>query len=179
MTDGVNTSHFIMKPDYLSGPSEFWISNDDTDGDGVADTEIFSVHRSAQSSYRNPLTGDEDSVPFGDNPQQIDYEDFWPRYKVDFYYNYSHNPLAHNWLQYPVTPSTPANKNSNLVHVCEAARNQQVQIFTVGFETTADSTATMKKCASSHAHHFEADGQNIDQVFAAIARSIQKLKLVN
>ena len=35
-------------------PSEFWISNDDTDGDGVADTEIFSVHRSAQSPSSHP-----------------------------------------------------------------------------------------------------------------------------
>ena len=58
-------------------------------------------------------------------------------------------------------------------------RAENITIYTVGFETSVNSTAIMKQCASSDSHHFDVDGDSIDDAFAAIARNIQKLRLMN
>lgn len=179
MTDGVNTTSYALKDDYYDGMSDFWVSDEDYNNDGVIDDEIVSVYRHSQDRYRNPANGQWSDDPFGTNPVQLDYPTLWNRFNVSFFSNDWNNSQAHNWVQYPINQNNQANKNSNLVHICAAAQDEQVQIFTIGFETTGSSTATLKNCASSHAHHFDAGGDDIDVVFSAIARSIQKLRLVN
>lgn len=179
MTDGVNTTSYSLKDQYYDGMSEFWVSDEDYDNNGTIDEEIVSVYRASQNKYRNPANGQWSNSPFGTNPVQLDYPTLWDRFNVSFYSNDWNNAEAHNWIQYPINQDNEANKNSNLVHICAAAKDETVQIFTIGFETTTASTAVLKKCSSSDAHHFDAQGDDIDEVFAAIARSIQKLRLVN
>ena len=170
MTDGENTSHTELKDEYYSGLSEVFLDND---------TGMISVYRQSQNNYVNPITGGTQSDPWGTDPRQLDFVELWERFGTDFYDNSQNNSGAHTHLPNPVYQSTPANKNSNLVHVCQAVNDKAVTIYTVGFETTTSSTAVLKKCASSHAHHFDVDGNSIDDAFAAIARDIQKLRLVN
>ena len=179
MTDGVNTTSYALKDDYYDGLSEFWVSDEDYNNDGVIDDEIISVYRESQNRYRNPENGQWSYSPFGSNPVQLDYPTLWNRFNVSFYSNDWNNSNAHSWTQYPIDQNNQATKNSNLINICGAARDEQIQIFTIGFETTSSSSATMKQCASSHAHHFDAEGDDIDVVFSSIARSIQKLRLVN
>lgn len=177
MTDGVNTSSYHLKDGFYEGKSNFWVGLQD-DGMGNV-TEVISVYRESQDQYINPMTGAWSDEPFGEDAYELDYTEVWNRWKVDFYQNGQNNAGAHNWISAPFSAEDNATKNANLVAMCEAVRDQNVQIYTVGFETTTSSTSTMKKCASSHAHHFDADGGSIDDAFAAIARSIQKLRLVN
>jgi len=179
MTDGVNTTSYSLKDQYYDGMSEFWVSDEDYDNDGTIDEEVVSVYRASQNQYRNPKDGAWSNTPFGTNPVQLDYPSLWDRFNISFYSNDENNAGAHNWIQYPINQDNEANKNSNLVQICAAAKDEQIQIFTVGFETTNASTAVLKKCSSSAAHHFDAQGDDVDEVFSAIARSIQKLRLVN
>lgn len=178
MTDGENTLDYQLKPGYYSGLSEVFY-DDDANGDGVLDDPAISVYRKSMKNFVNPMTGGTQSTPWGDDPRQLDFVEVWEMFGTDFYNNGQNNSGAHNWLPNPVNQTAPATKNADLVAICAAARGENVTIYTIGFETTVASTAVMKKCASSHAHHFDVDGGSIDDAFAAIARDIQKLKLVN
>jgi len=183
MTDGENTVSYALKDEYRSGPSDFWVGETTGPGDPQesysGSGEVISVFRHSQTNYINPFNGQISASPAGVNPRQLDYVELWERYGTDFFDNSVNNNNAHNWLPNPVNETNGANKNSNLVHICEEARDEAITIYTLGFETTTASTAVMKKCASSHAHHFDVDGNSIDDAFAAIARDIQKLRLVN
>ncbi len=183
MTDGENTVSYALQDEYRSGPSEFWVGGTTGPGDPLesfpGSGEVISVFRKSQQNYINPFTGAITPNAVGVNPRQLDFVELWERYGTDFYNNSVNNNQAHNWLPNPVNETNGANKNSNLVHICEQARDEAITIYTLGFETTTASTAVMKKCASSHAHHFDVDGNSIDDAFAAIARDIQKLRLVN
>jgi hypothetical protein len=70
-------------------------------------------------------------------------------------------------------------KDAQLLATCNAAKAEGITIYTIGFETSASSAATMRSCASSPAHHFDANGLNLSDAFSAIAREIAKLRLIN
>ena len=159
-----------MKDEYFSGPSGFYYD---------AATGAVSIYSKSLGKYLNPLTGATNATPIGTAPYQMDYVELWKRFNTDFFDNSKNNKNAHSWLPNPVNETAPANKNSDMVQICAATKEKYVEVFTIGFETTVSSTAQLKKCASSHAHHFDVDGGTIDDAFAAIARDIQKLRLVN
>ncbi len=83
-----------------------------------------------------------------------------------------------SWLDAGSSHDT-STKDTHLDAICTAAKDQGITIFTVGFETSDRSNGVMANCASSLAHHFDADGTNLTEAFAAIAREISKLRLVN
>lgn len=178
MTDGENTYNYTLKDAYRSGPSEYWY-DDDANGDGNKNDPVISIYRSSNNKYRNPLTGAEKYTPYGDNPWQLDWVEVWQMFGTDFYDNSQNNSAGPNWTGNPVNQTSPSTKNANMIEICTAAKAQNMIIYTVGFETTTASTTVLKQCASSDAHHFDADGDNIDDAFASIARSIQKLRLIN
>ncbi len=65
-----------------------------------------------------------------------------------------------------------------LSQLCGAARERGIIIWTVGFEVGARGAQVMQDCASSPAHYFAVEGLEIADAFAAIARQINKLRLV-
>ena len=66
--------------------------------------------------------------------------------------------------------------------ICQAAKNQGVVVFTIGFdlvgEANADTRKELEDCASSEAHYF-AVGVDIDQAFRSIAATIQRVRLTS
>ncbi|TVS04056.1 MAG: hypothetical protein EA407_05155 [Rhodobacteraceae bacterium] len=61
---------------------------------------------------------------------------------------------------------------------CDMAKQNGVVIYTIAFETNTQGQDEMRNCASTPNHYFNAVGGELDQVFAAIAASIQALRLV-
>ena len=185
MTDGENTYHRQLKSGYYDGMSPIWYSND-RNGNGYTGDEVFSVYRDSTNTYRDPIRGYNSSSPYGAGATQLSYPDLWNSYNTDFYANGRYfasggywNDDGHTWLENPVEQFGSTTKNANLLNICAAARAENITIYTVGFETSVNSTAIMKQCASSDSHHFDVDGDSIDDAFAAIARNIQKLRLMN
>ena len=84
-----------------------------------------------------------------------------------------------SWLPNQGSQYGNATKNARLQTMCNAAKAENITIFSVGFEVTTDSAAVMRACASSPAHYFNATGLDLSAAFAAIAREISKLRLVN
>lgn len=68
-----------------------------------------------------------------------------------------------------------ANARLSLLHVCQAAKDNGVVVFTIGFYLT--NTTDMRNCASSASHFFDVRGTGISLAFEQIAMAIQKIKL--
>ncbi|MEC3860244.1 Tad domain-containing protein [Mesobacterium sp. TK19101] len=64
-----------------------------------------------------------------------------------------------------------------LQQACDAAKAQNITVWTIAFETTSHGEQVMRQCASSSAHYFEADGTDLSSIFAAIGRSIKQVRL--
>ena len=67
--------------------------------------------------------------------------------------------------------------DDRLSRVCEAARDEDITIFAIGFEAPAAGQAAMRDCASSIAHYFAVEGIEISDAFQQIARTINQLRL--
>ena len=82
--------------------------------------------------------------------------------------------LASGWR----TQITSRNNNAaDFESACDLAKENNIVIFTIAFETNTQGQNEMRNCASSPGHFFNANGLDLDDAFAAIAASIQALRL--
>lgn len=70
---------------------------------------------------------------------------------------------------------------NGLQSVCNLAKDDNVIIFTIGFDIAAGSIAEtdLESCASTDSHYFDVTGASLNDAFSAIATTITKLRLVN
>ena len=80
-------------------------------------------------------------------------------------------------LLFPKKKYTAEYGDALLDDICDAAKEQNIIIWTIAFENTAHGANVMRQCASSPAHYFNAQGTELSDVFYSIARSINQLKL--
>ena len=167
MTDGENTSQYVLKEPYRSGPSPIWID---------PDTQHLSAYDADTDQYYHQETNDWHAAPDGgadDNAVQMSFPEFWAAYNVDFYEE------AFNFLPRPTNVYNNGAKNTRLDSICTAAKGQGIEVYTIGFETSSSSSLVMKNCASTDGHHFDVTGLNLSAAFESIARDIHQLRLTN
>lgn len=165
MTDGENTSQYVVDDGYQSGLSPIY---EDPDNGNM------SAYRASTNSYKWVRDGNWHATADGgaDNDAvQLDYAEFWQNYNVDFYEE------AFYFLPDIVDRYGYGAKNTRLNLICNAAKAQDIEVFTIGFETSSASNAIMQSCASSVSHHFDVDGLDLDDAFNSIAREIHELRL--
>jgi hypothetical protein len=68
--------------------------------------------------------------------------------------------------------------DNNLRDICDAANDQNILVFAIGFEAPAGGQAVMQYCATSDAHYYDVDGIEISDAFDSIARTINSLRLI-
>ena len=68
-------------------------------------------------------------------------------------------------------------KNTRTAAICDAAKANDIIIFTIGFEAPSAGLSVLRDCASSESHFFDVDGLEISDAFSSIASSIRKLRL--
>ncbi|MDU9003515.1 TadE/TadG family type IV pilus assembly protein [Sedimentitalea todarodis] len=72
-------------------------------------------------------------------------------------------------------------KNSRTERICDVAKDNNIIVFTIGFDAPSGGVDILKYCSSSDAHFFEVkrdtDGEKIRIAFSSIASSIRKLRL--
>jgi hypothetical protein len=64
-----------------------------------------------------------------------------------------------------------------LSNICQAAKDEHIVIWSIGFEVTDHGANVMQDCASSPSHFFRVEGVEISEAFEAIARQINQLRL--
>lgn len=89
--------------------------------------------------------------------------------------NFVSNPFS--WSSWYYQRYSPGGGDYLLQQACNAAKSQDITVWTIAFETSSHGEQVMRQCATSSAHYFEADGADISSVFAAIGRSIKQVKL--
>lgn len=185
MTDGINTTQWVMASKYKNGASHAWSS---------ADGKTVAFKHGNQWYY--PETGNWSSNGPGDNNTRVNlsYPELFARYTVNWhaaaYAKMTGNWLDQllwtngitDWLGNLLTPGlnstvSPGEKDNRLDAVCGAAKTDNVRVYTIGFEVTKHSEQVMEDCASSKNYAYLATGLNITQVFEQIASDISKLRL--
>ncbi len=68
-------------------------------------------------------------------------------------------------------------KDTRTRAICEEAKDENIIVFTIGFEAPSRGQEVLEDCASSPAHYFDVDGLEITDAFSSIASSIRKLRL--
>lgn len=68
-------------------------------------------------------------------------------------------------------------KDNRTSDICNAAKDANIIVFTIGFEAPSHGDDVLEDCASSPAHFFNVQGLQIDEAFSSIASSIRKLRL--
>ena len=175
MTDGKNTTQYYMLPPYRDGLTDVWRHQ----------SGKYSVLHGGEWYY--PHDNSWHDEPYkdtnGNSSTRLTYPELNARAPLHF-------NAAHNWAgilgytaadaqwHYGVMNShNNYYKNQRLDRVCKAAKEQGIVVYTIAFEAPSDGQRVLEKCASSDAHHFDADGIEISDAFVSIASSISKLRL--
>lgn len=92
------------------------------------------------------------------------------------FYDFPRNPEGGESNQnYQNKDTGPDHAKASLRKVCQAAKDNGVIVYTIGFYLS--DTTDMRNCASSESHFYNVRGSGISLAFQAIANNIQNLKL--
>jgi hypothetical protein len=127
-----------------------------------------------------------ESVTVVDEPgsaELLSYPELWAfttlkRNVKDNYYPWMNDSEAYNDWYYGVRSYVDsAIKDARTKAICDAAKAEQIIVFTIGFEAPYGGRTVLQDCASSDSHFFDVDGLEISDAFSAIASSIRQLRL--
>ncbi len=188
MTDGENTSQYQLREDRRSGFSDVYY-NADADRYsiriGSTPNEYFWVHN---STWRDHAYGE--GTNENGSAQRLTYPELFAFNTLK--YNRSHNfqpayvslyggagagMAANDWYN-NLRQYVPAGaKDDRLQAICSQAKDNEVMIYSIGFEATTNGENQMRACASTPSHFFDVNGVEISSAFQAIAASIAQLRL--
>lgn len=94
-------------------------------------------------------------------------------------YNYADMSNAWaTWYQAAFSAINGTVKDQRTKHICDAAKDEGIIVYTIGFEAPRSGERVLQDCASSDGHFFDVNGLEIEDAFSSIASSIRKLRLV-
>ena len=177
-----------MSPYYREGDGDIlaeWEEPGNRDGNGGSNEDWYNVTR---KNWKN--TPELPNV-------QLSWLDAWASMPVSrrayslYHQTYNASDFYDNYTDFTNGPMEHINattKEDRMDRICTAAKNEQVVIFSIGFEVTDSSAAVMRACASTPNHFYrvgedvaEDDDErlDIDEAFASIANQINQLKLTH
>lgn len=182
MSDGANTTEFRIGDTYGTGPSpmmevatgaasflHYLASTDGSQYYSVADDVWISA------AVFNALST---TLPTYLGTRQMDWPEAWGNMSTTYYNNVMNDAGPSNDFL-GGTARNGSEADPLMLNSCAAAATEGVTVYTIGFEMSASSVETLRDCASSVSHFYDANGTQISEVFGAIATSILKLKLTN
>lgn len=98
----------------------------------------------------------------------------WSKYPLYWFLN-NHN--VGSWDNWRYLKYSSAQADGFLNNICEAAKNNGIVVWSIGFEVTDYSAGVMRDCASTPSHFFRVEGVEISDAFEAIAKQINQLRL--
>ncbi|GKY88705.1 Tad domain-containing protein [Sinisalibacter aestuarii] len=207
MTDGANTTQYYLHDGYRSGPSGVWRTNDKVSSGSYwgGSDYVYSIYNPSRDEYyiKHPyddaIDGEYLDHPYGTGTYQACSQSWngwrWVTTCNDvtepgngaMQYTFPQLWEVKTWAWYeqfsflgdPGTSIGTSGKNDRLLDICDAAKARNIQVFTVGFETSYGDRAVLRDCATSDGHYFDVNGLDLTDAFASIAREISKLRLVN
>ncbi len=112
---------------------------------------------------------------------ELSWPDVWmttTRYKIyDMYRDNLGSSFAYDWYYDAVSSVGSSTKNTRARALCDAAKANNVIIFTIAFEAPDAGKTLLQACKSDDGAYYEATGTEIVDVFASIGSSIRNLRL--
>ena len=121
---------------------------------------------------------------------QLTWPEVWQRISIYYladniiYKAYDSSSTRNKWR--PGSTSNPevntyvySAKDDQTRALCDAAKAQDVRIYTIAFEAPWQGQQLLSQCASSDASHYEVEGLDIEDAFSGIVQSINKLRLTH
>ncbi|NVO24811.1 TadE/TadG family type IV pilus assembly protein [Donghicola mangrovi] len=195
MTDGENTSQYDLRDVFKSGNSDIWV---DRRGNGYLGDDRFSYNFSAYNSsttyFRERFKTSDISYRYRSSPDggssadRMTYPEAFARWGTQAiawkffeqpYYD-GKAPVEAFYNQYYAYEEkvNAAAADARLNTICTVAKNNDIVIFTVAFEAPEAGQIALKNCASTESHYFNVEGVEIEEVFSAIGRQINQLRLI-
>lgn len=173
MSDGQNTSQYVLNDEYRSGASTVW--HDPGSGNR-------SYYRSSTNTYYWYSNGTWNPQPEGGvSAVNISWPDLLNEMSVKYYAsNYKAEAIGGDYNVYKnemYTWVSGAEKNTRTSAICQAARDQGITVFTIGMDTYGQGDATLLDCAGVAARFYDVQSTEISTAFEAIARQIYQLRL--
>jgi Flp pilus assembly protein TadG len=85
--------------------------------------------------------------------------------------------IGKSWSDIERVYSTASQADTQMTNSCASAKNNGVVVYSIAFEAPQNAQDLLKECATSNNNYYDVDTTDIASAFAAIAVSIQKLKL--
>ena len=182
MSDGANTTEFRIGDTYGTGPSPMMevATGASTFLHYLASADGSQYYSVADEAWISDTEFDalSTTLPSYAGTRQMDWPEAWGNMSTTYYNNVINDAGPSNDFL-GGTARNGAEADPLMLDSCAAAANSGVTVYTIGFEMNASSVETLRDCASSVSHFYDANGTQISEVFSAIATSILKLKLTN
>lgn len=201
MTDGRNTSQYYIREDYREGDSPIWYNReedffsvyveqyDEYYWPDTGDWEDHAYGNQAAITYCSKYRRNGSCKKWKTIPPEpgeafaIEYPDLWAhvameRHVEEFYEPWMYDDYAWDDWYYDVRGYVDSStKNTRTSRICDAAKDEGIVVFSIGFEAPSSGSAVLEDCASSDSHFFDVNGLEISEAFSSIASSIRKLRL--
>ena len=193
VSDGENTDQHMLNPSMRTTTSDIWYNED-------ADT--FSVYQSnGNPNYWWPHDNSWQDHPYGNgnsrcttkgskttcveeaepgNAVQLTYVDLLNLVSLEYIENniFTQSPSAYGqWEGKAFSKKNAVAKDQRTKHVCKAAKDEGVIVFSVSVDAPASGQDVLKNCASSDSHYYEAPAVELTDAFTSIASSVRMLRL--
>ncbi|WP_319824354.1 TadE/TadG family type IV pilus assembly protein [Thalassovita sp.] len=112
---------------------------------------------------------------------RLTYPELFNRVSLAWNAEYNYADMSNAWGTWYTAAFSKINstaKDQRTKHICGAAKDAGIIVYTIGFEAPKDGLKVLRDCASSDGHYFDVDGLEIEDAFSSIAASIRKLKLI-
>ncbi|MGR3615706.1 MAG: pilus assembly protein TadG-related protein [Paracoccaceae bacterium] len=201
MTDGQNTSQYYINEDYRTDDSPIFY-NADENFYSVYVQQYDEYYWPSTGDWEDHAYGNQEAVTYCKKYRKngtckkwttvppepgeafaIEYPELWAhvameRHVEQFYEPWMYDDYAWDDWYYDVREYVNSStKNTQTSRVCDAAKDEGIIVFTIGFEAPSSGKAVLEDCASSDSHFFDVDGLEISEAFSSIASSIRKLRL--
>ncbi|WP_296761733.1 vWA domain-containing protein [Sediminimonas sp.] len=195
MSDGENTNQYKLNPSLRDGNSDVWYNADARKYSVLKDNSFYWPHDDnwhdhpygngtyeecgwRKSDWNWNYVCEEQTEP--GTAVRLTYPELWAQTSLAWNARYNYEFSSGAWGEWYNSAYTYVNataKDQRTNHVCDAAKDQGVIVFSIGFEAPNRGERVLERCASSPSHYFDVDGLEIEEAFTSIAASIRKLRL--
>lgn len=217
MTDGENTSQYLLNPSMRTGDSPVYY-NEEEDRYSVYQSSGNANNSNSDESFYWPHVDEWYDHPYGNGTYEecvttygqksykkrgsgggststttctdvdepgtavrLTFPELFNRVSLAWNATYNYADMSNAWATWYQAAFSSINgtvKDQRTKHICDAAKDEGIIVYTIGFEAPNSGQKVLKDCASSDGHYFDVDGLEIEDAFSSIASSIRKLRLV-
>ncbi len=159
--------------DWDTGPNpEFWFHA--VSYDGITNTYGWR---------KNPYDGNQGGGNNG--ATQMTWPEVWAEIPPEYFSDevlYEMESLTfneRNTYEWAIDSKGKSTKDSRFDSICEAVKDEDVIVFSIGLEVSSSNASRLASCATTPSHYYDVDNLDIGAAFQSIASQINQLRLVH